>query len=49
VQSWLEGHVRHACHRAFAENARSRCERVPLPFMGDHLLEQVTAGTLFAY
>jgi integrase len=49
VQSWLDDHVRHARHGAFAENTRKRCERVLLPFMGDLPLEQVTAGALFAY
>jgi integrase/recombinase XerC/integrase/recombinase XerD len=49
VQSWLDDQVKHTRHRAFAENTRSRCERVLLPFMGDLPLEQVTAGTLFAY
>jgi integrase len=49
VQSWLEDHVRHTRHGAFADNTRARCERVLLPFMGDHPLDQVTAGTLFAY
>ena len=49
VQSWLEDHVRHSRHGAFAENTRSRCERVLLPFMGSMPLEEVTAGTLFAY
>jgi integrase len=49
VQSWLEDHVRHTRHGAFAGNTRARCERVLLPFMGDHPLDQVTAGTLFAY
>ncbi len=49
VHSWLEDHVRHTRHGAFAGNTRSRCERVLLPFMGDHPLDQVTAGTLFAY
>jgi integrase len=49
VQRWLDNHVRHARHGAFAENTRKRCERVLLPFMGELPLEQVTAGTLFAY
>lgn len=49
VQSWLEDHVRHTRHGAFAENTRVRCERVLLPFMGSHPLNQVTASTLFAY
>lgn len=41
--------MRHNRHGAFAENTRKRCECVLLPFMGDHPLDQVTAGTLFAY
>jgi len=49
VMSWLEDHVKHARHGAFAENTRRRCERVLLPFMGDLALDQVTTGTLFAY
>ena len=49
VHSWMEDHVRHARHGAFAENTRVRCERVLLPFMGAMSLDQVTAGTLFAY
>jgi len=49
VRSWLEDHVRHARHGAFAENTRVRCERVLMPFMGKLPLDQVTAGTLFAY
>jgi integrase len=49
VQSWLDDHVRHARHGAFAANTRARCERVLLPFMGNHPLQEVTAGTLFAY
>jgi integrase len=49
VRSWLEDHVRHARHGAFAENTRIRCERVLLPFTGELPLDQVTAGTLFTY
>ncbi len=49
VKSWLEDRVRHTRQAAFAESTRARCEHVLLPFMGSHPLEQVTAGTLFAY
>lgn len=49
VRSWLDDHVRHARHGAFAENTRVRCERVLLPYMGNQPLDRVTAGTLFAY
>jgi integrase len=49
VQSWLEDHVRHHRHGAFAGNTHSRCERILVPFMGSLPLEQVTAGTLFSY
>jgi integrase len=49
VESWLEDHVRHARHKAFAENTGKRCERVLLPFMGTLPLSDVTAGTLLAY
>jgi len=49
VKSWLEDHVRHARHAAFAENTRKRCETVLVPYMGDLQLEDVTAGVLFKY
>lgn len=49
VKSWLEDRVRHTRHGAFAENTRKRCDDVLLPFMGTQPLQQVTAGTLFAY
>ncbi len=49
VERWLEDHVRHARHGAFADNTRSRCERVLLPFMGGVQIEDVTASRLYAY
>ncbi len=49
VKSWLEDHVKHHRHEAFAENTRKRCERVLLPFMGSLTLDEVTAGSLFKY
>lgn len=49
ARSWLEDHVAHARHGAFAHNTRSRCERVLFPFLGRMPLDEVMAGTLFAY
>jgi integrase len=49
VETWLKDHVQHTRHGAFAENTRTRCENVMLPFMGSLPLDQVTTGTLFAY
>src|SRR5262245_53371956 len=49
VETWLKDHVQHTRHGAFAENTRTRSENVLLRFMGSLPLDQVTAGTLFAY
>jgi len=49
VQHWLDDHVRHNRHGAFAANTRTRCEQVLLPFMGELPLESVTASMLYAY
>src|SRR5262245_44027762 len=49
VNSWLEDHVSQKRHGTFADQTRSRCERVLLPFMGSMRIDEVTAGTLFSY
>jgi integrase-like protein len=49
VRSWLKDHVSLHRRGAFAGHTRSRCDRVLLPFMESMRLEDVTAGTLFAY
>src|SRR5262245_57199027 len=41
VESWLEDHVQHARHSAFAANTRKRCEQVLLPLLGDYPVDQV--------